>query len=249
VTGSSTTGSLSTRLTLDEAHSLLGAQTRSCVQPDAPISDLQAKPSLRTPQALLPPPAADDRPVPAKQRAWRDEPQRVQRPRQVTRSGSEERAISRLERGPGNLPAQDIELVTEDISSRSFKSGPHRLPTSKPSRARQRDRRRRRTCRRYSHARPRGHDRGNGTLQGSVGAAPASAQAAVCAARSAGAVSAATRLARAWPPLERFGVVRRRRSERRPVLELGLAEEEAALAAAERSPVSALLDARFEPAW
>jgi hypothetical protein len=75
------------------------------------------------------------------------------------------------------------------------------------------------------------------------------AQAAVCAAGSVDAVSAAARLARGWPPLERFGVVRRRRSERRPVLELGLAAVEAALAGAERSPLSALLDARFELAW
>ena len=119
--------------------------------------------------ALLPPPAADDRPVPAKQRAWRDEPQRVQRPRQVTRSGSEERAISRLERGPGNLPAQDIELVTEDhqlevLQVRAAWAADEQAEQSPNSEIGEGE----------EHAADtpttseRGHDRGNGTLHGDV---------------------------------------------------------------------------------
>jgi hypothetical protein len=52
------------------------------------------------------------------------------------------------------------------------------------------------------------------------------------------------------PPLERLRVlVGRRPPVRRAVLELEVADEEAALAAAAPSPVPAPRDERFEPAW
>jgi len=73
----------------------------------------------------------------------------------------------------------------------------------------------------------------------------------VSAAGSAGAALAAAPLARARPPpLELLRVlVPCRPPERRRVLDLEVADEEAAVAGAAPSPLSAPLDEPFEPAW
>ncbi len=83
-------------------------------EPEDALLDLGRQPWAARPATVPPPFPADEHLVPAQERARRDEERRAHRTRQVASGGSEEGSISRQQRWPADLTAQDLQLVMED---------------------------------------------------------------------------------------------------------------------------------------